>query len=101
VIIDFLLCRIIAFDIKDSYRMLLVQGPHIMKKNFCGIDRFIRTILGISLIYIGFINNNFISDTFSSNILGIAGVLSLVVALFKKCPFYSLAGFNSCHHKNN
>ena len=71
-----------------------------MTKNIGRFDQILRIGLSLGLIYAGFIDEEFINDSFSSNIIGVIGVLSLIVALSRFCPLYVITGINTCHQKD-
>jgi len=71
-----------------------------MKANVGRLDQILRISVSLIFIYLGFIDEKFIHDPFSSNILGTIGVLFLIVALTRFCPLYTLTGINTCHKKN-
>lgn len=70
-----------------------------MKKNIGRLDQVLRMGISLILIYIGFIDEAFISDSLSSNIIGGGGVVFFVVALVRTCPLYAITGINTCHTK--
>lgn len=71
-----------------------------MKRNVGRLDQILRVGISLVLIYIGFIDKEFITDPLSSSIIGIVGVLSLVVALLRFCPLYVVTGISTCNRKN-
>jgi hypothetical protein len=59
-----------------------------MKCNVGGIDRVLRTIVGLALVGMA-----------ASNIIGVwgwIGMIPLATGLFRFCPMYSIAKINSC-----
>lgn len=70
-----------------------------MTKNLGQIDRVIRTIVGLVFIYLGFIDNQVVTDELSSNVLGVLGVVFLSVVAVGSCPLYSVIGINTCGKK--
>lgn len=60
-----------------------------------GIDQSIRLLLGIVLIYIGFVDVSIIGDRFFSYLIGGFGILNLVSGAFGVCPVYMLAGIQT------
>lgn len=66
------------------------------KKNIGSFDFFVRIIVGISFVYLGFINTQIINDSISSIILGIVGIVALSTATVRFCPLYRLAGLSTC-----
>lgn len=66
-----------------------------MKRNVGKVDRIIRMLLGISLLYISL----FQRDWFSSDIVYFAvlgfGLVNVVTSMFAFCPLYSLANIGT------
>jgi len=71
-----------------------------MKTNVGRLDQILRISISLIFIYIGFIDEEIIHDTFSSNIIGTIGIIFIIVALVRFCPLYTLAGINTCHKKS-
>jgi len=71
-----------------------------MKKNMGHLDQFLRFGISVVLIYAGFIDETIVHDALSRWIIGGIGIASLIVALLRFCPLYTLAGVSTCpHHK--
>jgi len=70
-----------------------------MKINVGRLDQILRMGISLFLIYIGFIDENFIYDSLSSYTIGVLGALSLIVSIIRFCPLYTLAGINTCQIK--
>ncbi len=68
-----------------------------MTKNMGRIDQVLRLGISLVLIYAGFIDQQLIDDNFTSMIVGIIGIINLLSSLSRFCPFYSIAGINTCH----
>ena len=66
-----------------------------MIKNVGNIDRRIRALISIVFIYIGFFDDNLISDPISSTIIGVIGVFNLIVVLSRVCPLYSITDIDT------
>lgn len=64
-------------------------------KNVGRLDQILRLGISLVLIYIGFIDDRFVSDPISSTILGAIGIINAIVALIQHCPAYTLAGINT------
>ena len=64
-----------------------------MKKNMGGIDRLVRAVIGIALIYYA-MSNLPGSDVWMVP-AGIVGFIVLLTAIFGFCPVYKLFGMNS------
>lgn len=63
-----------------------------MNKNCCGLDQFLRTGIGLGLIYIGFVDTTLIGDTIIATFVGIFGVVNVLSGLSGFCPVYTMAG---------
>ena len=68
---------------------------NLYKKNVGRIDRILRIVLGTAMIYIGFLSDDLLADTFASILLGSFGVIVFLSGLFNSCPLYLLIGFSS------
>ncbi|WP_455208688.1 YgaP family membrane protein [Kaarinaea lacus] len=68
-----------------------------MKKgpNMHPIDRVVRLIVGLSCVYIGFIDLSLISSRPVAIVVGIFGVINLWAFTTTRCPVYSAAGFST------
>lgn len=60
------------------------------------LDRLLRTVIGVVLVYFGFINTGLIGQAVLTTLIGIFGIINLVVAVTGVCPVYTLAGINTC-----
>lgn len=69
-----------------------------MKKyrNAGKLDRSLRVVMGAVLIYFGFIDASFISQSLLATLIGIFGVINILVAATGVCPVYTLAGISTC-----
>ena len=59
-----------------------------MKINVGGIDRILRSAVGLVLIAL--------AATGTVGLWGYIGVVPLLTGLFRVCPLYSLVGINTC-----
>ncbi|MDH5572626.1 MAG: DUF2892 domain-containing protein [Gammaproteobacteria bacterium] len=59
------------------------------------IDRIIRLLSGIALIYLGFIEHNIIPDAIFSTLVGAFGVVNIFTAAVSWCPLYHLINLNT------
>lgn len=66
------------------------------KVNMGLIDRAVRMIVGILLIYIGFINIELVASEVLRYLLGGIGIINIISALAGICPFYSFANISTC-----
>lgn len=67
----------------------------ILKKNMGTIDRLIRIITGIILIYLGFINQDIIGNETVNILVGVFGLVSSISAIFSYCPIYNLGNIST------
>ncbi|MEN3044206.1 MAG: DUF2892 domain-containing protein [Candidatus Hydrothermales bacterium] len=58
-----------------------------MKKNVGGIDRWIRIILGIIIIFLGI---------YFKSLWGIIGLVPLITGIIGFCPLYLPFGISTC-----
>jgi len=65
------------------------------------LDRFLRMIAGLILIYVGFITPRLVGNAMINLLPGLPGILNLASALTAFCPFYSLANIGTRKDKNN
>jgi hypothetical protein len=61
-----------------------------MKANVGGIDKVLRTVVGLALLSLLFILEG------GARLWGLVGLLPLLTGLFGFCPAYSLFGLNTC-----
>ena len=59
------------------------------------IDRVIRLLSGIALIYIAFVDGDIIPDAIFSTMVGAFGVVNIVTAAASWCPLYHLISLNT------
>lgn len=64
-------------------------------KNMHTIDRAIRVVLGLLLVWIGFIDQGMISNQLIAWAIGLFGIVNLVSAAAAFCPIYFMAGFST------
>ncbi len=70
-------------------------------RNMGLVDQVFRTLMGLSLIYIGPLSDVITNDTMSSILLSSVGIMIIVSSLIGWCPFYHLAGFNTYKSKKD
>ncbi len=58
-------------------------------------DQILRLGIGAALVWVGFFDTTLIDDRVVAIIIGLFGLLNIVAALFRVCPFYTLAGINT------
>lgn len=66
-----------------------------VKKNMGSIDRFIRIVTGLVMMYFGFINQAAIDSLIINIIVGIFGIISIVFAYLAFCPIYTLGNIST------
>lgn len=65
------------------------------KRNMSNIDRVIRTVMGLGLIYIGVDPDILTSDLLSRILLAAVGAFTLVSGITGHCSIYQIAGFDT------
>ena len=65
------------------------------KKNMGQIDRLIRVVTGLVMMYFGFINQAVIGNLTINIIVGIFGIISIVFAYLSFCPIYTLGNVST------
>lgn len=64
-------------------------------RNIGRLDQILRIGIGLALMWVGFIDETLITDRLIATFVGLVGLLNLIAALFRVCPFYTLAGINT------
>lgn len=59
------------------------------------IDRLIRTVSGLAMIYFGFIDQSLIGNVTIALIVGVFGIISIVFAYLAFCPIYTLGNVST------
>lgn len=67
-----------------------------LTKNVGRYDQAIRFFFSLFMIYIGFIDEQFITDLLITNIIGVIGIVNLIVSFTRVCPLYILTDINTC-----
>lgn len=62
-----------------------------LPRNLHVLDIAARTLTGLALVYVGFIDTGLIANTVVRVLLGAFGVVNLVAAALRHCPIYGLA----------
>ena len=70
-----------------------------IRPNVGGIDRLLRFLIGMLLIYAGFLDDRYLIDAFSARLLGVMGTILLLTAIFRYCPAYSLAQIDTTRRR--
>lgn len=66
-----------------------------LERNLSTLDRIIRTILGLVMIYVAYFESEVLSSISLSIILGVIGISFIVIAIISVCPLYNLIGFST------
>lgn len=66
-----------------------------MKRNLHIIDIIIRVLIGLSCVYIGFIDKGLIANQVAGILVGIFGIVNLIAASMRHCPIYALVGLST------
>jgi hypothetical protein len=66
-----------------------------IKRNLHAIDIIVRTLIGATLVYICFVDTNYIANDVVRWLLGIFGIINLLAAALRSCPIYALAGIST------
>lgn len=64
--------------------------------NMHSIDRYVRLIVGILCVYIGFVDSSLITSRFVATLVGAFGLVNLYAFYTQRCPVYTVAGFSTC-----
>lgn len=68
-----------------------------MFANVGSIDRIVRAILGIALLWFAFFSGLPLADSLAFKYgAAILGIVMLVVAVVRVCPIYSIFGLTTC-----
>ena len=59
------------------------------------IDRLIRVLTGLVMMYFGFVNQAVIGNFTINIIVGIFGIISIVFAYLAFCPIYTLGNVST------
>lgn len=71
------------------------MGTKIIRRNMGTIDRLIRTVTGLAMIYVGFFNQSLIGNITIASIVGIFGIISIAFAYLAFCPIYTLGNVST------
>ena len=72
----------------------------IFKKNMGQIDRIIRIMTGLVMMYFGFIDQSVIDSLVVNIIIGIFGIISIIFAYLSFCPIYTLGNVSTASDKS-
>lgn len=71
------------------------MASSFVKKNMGLVDRLIRTVTGLVMMYFGFINQEVIGNLTINIIVGIFGIISIAFAYIAFCPIYTLGNVST------
>ena len=71
------------------------MASSFVKKNMGLVDRLIRTVTGLVMMYFGFINQEVIGNLTINIIVGIFGIISIAFAYITFCPIYTLGNVST------
>lgn len=66
-----------------------------VRRNMGTIDRLIRIVTGLAMIYFGFIDQSLIGSVVIASIVGVFGVISIAFAYLAFCPIYTLGNVST------
>jgi Inner membrane protein YgaP-like, transmembrane domain len=64
------------------------------------IDRVIRTVMGLAMIYFGFVDQSLIGNVAIAYIVGVFGVISIAFAFIAFCPIYTMGNISTAPTQN-
>ena len=67
----------------------------IIKRNIGDIDRVFRFVVGLSMIFYGFVDQELISDQLAAYLLGTFGVIVFSSSMAGSCPLYNMIDLNT------
>lgn len=70
----------------------------MFKRNMSTLDRIIRIVAGVILLYLGFISPEIIGihSKVLGTVLGVFGLINIGSAFMGHCPAYNVAGISTC-----
>lgn len=71
------------------------MSKKFIRRNMGTIDRLIRVITGLAMIYFGFIDQSLIGNSTIAVIVGIFGIISIAFAYIAFCPIYTLGNVST------
>lgn len=71
------------------------MASSFVRKNMGTIDRIIRVLTGLVMMYFGFINQAVIGNMTINIIVGIFGIISILFAYIAFCPIYTLGNVST------
>jgi len=77
------------------------MASKFVRKNMGQIDRLIRVVTGLVMMYLGFIDQSIIDDLTINLIVGVFGIISIAFAYIAFCPIYTLGNVSTAKKKIN
>lgn len=77
------------------------MASKFVRKNMGQIDRLIRIVTGLVMVYLGFIDQSIIDDLTINLIVGVFGIISMVFAYIAFCPIYTLGNISTAKKPTN
>lgn len=71
------------------------MAASFVKRNMGTIDRIIRIVTGLVMVYLGFIDQSIIGSQTINIIVGIFGIFSILFAYLAFCPIYNLGNIST------
>lgn len=71
------------------------MAKKFVRRNMGTLDRLIRTITGLAMIYFGFIDQSLIGNVTIAIIVGVFGIISIAFAYIAFCPIYTLGNVST------
>lgn len=64
--------------------------------NMSNLDRILRILAGLFLIYLGFFIDELTGYILLDKIIGVIGIINIMASISGFCPLYKFAGISSC-----
>ena len=71
------------------------MAPSFVRKNMGLIDRLIRTVSGLVMMYVGFYDQAIIGNLTINIIVGCFGIISIAFAYIAFCPIYTFGNIST------
>lgn len=65
------------------------------RRNMGKADRALRTVVGLTLLFLGPVTEFVTTDELSGMLMGMVGSLALISAFFSYCILYDVTGFDT------
>ena len=66
------------------------MGSIFGKRNMGVVDRCIRIVMGLVMIYVGFVDQSILGSATINTIISVIGIASILFAFIAFCPLYTL-----------